>query len=226
MTASAGASSTIFFIIEVIGTIAFGLSGVIAAAQARMDWLAACVLAVVVAVGGGTLRDILVGRLPVFWIENPWTVLVALGAAIAGITYLKLRPLENLSDSNGLLIADAAGLSAFVIIGTQIGLMAGREPFLAVILGTITGTAGGVTRDILTGQKPKVLVGQIYALAAIVGATFYVSLVKLGVDADISIWLPMLTIFAIRMVAIKWHWSLPIVSAVEGPVPKANQTKD
>jgi uncharacterized membrane protein YeiH len=212
VTTSAGASSNIFLIVEVIGTIAFALSGVIAAARGKMDWLGAGVLAVIVAVGGGTIRDLLVGRLPVFWIENPWTVTVALVTAIVAIVYLRVRPITHLTKSRALPLADAAGLSAFVMIGAQIGLMAGREPFVAVILATVTGTGGGVIRDLLTGQRPGILVGEIYALAAIVGATFYVTLVELGVQADVSIWLPMFTIFAIRLVAIRRDWHLPKVA--------------
>jgi len=212
VTTSAGASSSIFLLVEIIGTIAFALSGVIAAARGKMDWLGALVLAVIVAVGGGTIRDLLVGRLPVFWIENPWTVVVALMTAVAAIVYLRIRPITNLTKSRALPLADAAGLSAFVMVGAQIGLMAGREPFVAVILATVTGTGGGVIRDLLTGQRPAVLVGQIYALAAIVGATFYVTLVQLGVQADVSIWLPMFTIFAIRLVAIRQNWHLPKVA--------------
>ncbi len=212
VTTTAGASSNIFLIIEVIGTIAFALSGVIAAARGKMDWLGAFVLAVIVAVGGGTIRDLLVGRLPVFWVENPWTVAVAIGTAALAIIYLRIRPITDLTKSRALPLADAAGLSAFVMVGAQIGLMAGRQPFVAVILATVTGTGGGVIRDLLTGQRPGILVGQIYALAAIVGATFYVTLVKFGVQADLSIWLPMFTIFAIRFVAIRKNWHLPLVA--------------
>ena len=213
---SSTASSSIFFVIEIIGTVTFAISGVMAAARASMDWLGAIVLAVVVAIGGGTIRDILIGRLPVGWIEEASPVLVAIGTAVIVILVLRLRPNADLISWTPTLIADAAGLSAFVIIGTDIAMDAGLDGFLAIVLGTITGVGGGVLRDILTGNKPIVLVGQVYALAGIAGASLFVILIDSGVNRDLSVWLPMFTIFGIRMLSIRRDWHLPKVVAQPG----------
>ena len=184
---------------------------VIGGSEASMDWLGAIVLAVVVAIGGGTIRDVLIGRFPVSWIEDASPVLVAIGTAVIVIAILRLRPQADLVTWTPTLIADAAGLSAFVILGTDIALESGLNGFLAILLGTITGVGGGVLRDILTGNKPIVLVGQVYALAGIAGAALFVVLIELGVNPDLSVWLPMAVIFGIRMLSIRRDWHLPKV---------------
>ena len=211
MIGGSEASSSIFLVIEVIGTVTFAISGVMAAARASMDWLGAIVLAVVVAIGGGTIRDVLIGRFPVSWIEDASPVLVAIGTAVIVIAILRLRPQADLVTWTPTLIADAAGLSAFVILGTDIALESGLNGFLAILLGTITGVGGGVLRDFLTGNKPIVLVGQVYALAGIAGAALFVVLIELGVNPDLSVWLPMAVIFGIRMLSIRRDWHLPKV---------------
>ena len=211
MIGSSPASSSIFLVVEVIGTVTFSISGVMAAARASMDWLGAIVLASVVAIGGGTIRDLLIGHLPVSWVEDAWPVQVAIGTAIVVVLILRIRPNIDLAAWTPNLVADAAGLSAFVILGTDIALDAGLTDFLAILLGTITGVGGGVLRDVLTGNKPMVLVGQVYALAGIAGATLFVVLIALGVNPDLSVWLPMATIFGIRMLSIRRDWHLPKV---------------
>ena len=107
------------------------------------------------------------------------------------------------------MFADAAGLAAFVIIGTQVALNAGITPFFAILLGVLTGVGGGVIRDILTGRKPIVLVGHIYAVAGIVGGALFVVMLELGINTQVSIWISVATIFSLRMVAIRKNWSLP-----------------
>lgn len=202
-------SSAPFLVLEVIGTIGFAVSGVMAAARARMDWLGAVVLALAVAIGGGTLRDLLLGELPVGWLERSWPVLVAIGTAVVMLAALRIWPRAHLDASVPILVADAAGLSAFVVLGTQLGLQADLAPFLAVMLGVLTGVGGGVIRDLLTGRKPVVLVGQIYAVAGIAGGAWFALLEVNGVDTRISVWTSVALIFGIRMIAIQRDWHLP-----------------
>ncbi len=202
---------TAFIILEVIGTIAFAVSGAMAASLAKMDWLGGVVLAIVVAIGGGTIRDLLIGQVPVSWIIHLWPVFVAFGTAVIVIAVLRWRPHADLANRNPIMLADAAGLSAFVILGANIALLAGYNAVVAVILGTISGAGGGVLRDVLTNRKPAVLVGQIYALAGIVGASLYVGLVYLGLPATLAVWLPVLSIFGLRVIAIRRNWSLPTI---------------
>lgn len=208
--------STPFLVLEVLGTITFALSGVMAAARAGMDWLGALVLAVVVAVGGGTIRDVLLGHLPVSWLERSWPVMVAAGTAVVLLAVLRIWPGTDLASSTPILVADAAGLSAFVILGTQVGLSADLPPFLAVLLGVLTGVGGGVIRDILTGSKPVVLVGQIYAVAGLAGAAWFAVLDGWGVNTEVSVWTAVALVFAIRMIAIRRDWHLPRAMPVSG----------
>ena len=207
--AEAATSSTPFLVLEEIGTITFAVSGVMAAARARMDWLGAVVLALAVAIGGGTMRDVLLGQLPVAWLEHVWPVLVAMGTAVVMLIILRIWPRAGFDDATPIQIADAAGLSAFVILGTQIGLQAGLTPLLAVMLGVLTGVGGGVIRDILTGRRPVVLVGHIYAVAGIVGGAVFAGLVGLGVNTEICVWTSVALVFGIRIIAIRRDWNLP-----------------
>lgn len=208
MVASATAS-TAFVVLEVVGTMAFAISGVMAAARAGMDWLGAVVLAIAVAIGGGTLRDVLLGRLPVAWLETVWPVLLAIGTAAVMLVVLRIWPRAHLEAASPILVADAAGLSAFVIVGTQIGLAATLTPVLAVMLGVLTGVGGGVIRDLLTATKPAVLVGQIYAVAGLMGGAWFVLLEGLGVDTQVSVWTSVALILAMRLAAIRYGWHLP-----------------
>ena len=200
-----------FIVLEMIGTSAFAVSGVMAAARARMDWLGAIVLALAVAIGGGTIRDLLIGQVPVMWLERPWPVFVAIGTAVIMLAILRVRPFSIPANSRPLLIADALGLGAFVIVGTQIGLEASLSPFLAVLLGVLTGVGGGVIRDLLTASKPVVLTGQIYAVAGIVGGVWLVVLESLQVPTQVGVWSAVVIILAIRLISINRNWHLPKV---------------
>ncbi|MEI6498245.1 MAG: TRIC cation channel family protein, partial [Actinomycetota bacterium] len=180
MFASVDTTSGALVVLTVIGTIAFAVSGVMAAAHSAMDWLGALVLAVVVAVGGGTMRDVLIGNLPVMWVDTKWPVVVALGTAVVGIVLLRIRPSLDPTEWRLYLAADAIGLGAFVVLGTRVALDDRASVFIAVLMGVVTGVGGGVIRDVVTGRRPMVLVGQIYAVAGCGGALVYVALDAAG----------------------------------------------
>lgn len=211
MIATEVTSSPAFVVLEIVGILAFSVSGVMAAARARMDWLGAIVLALVVATGGGTLRDLLLGRLPVTWLERSWPVIVAMGMAVAMLMIVRLWPHAHLDATRPILIADAAGLSAFTVLGTQIGLDAELSPFLAVMLGVLTGVGGGVLRDLLTGNPPTVLFGQVYAVAGIVGASVFVLMLEIGIGVPVTVWISVAVVFVIRLLAMWRDWHLPRV---------------
>lgn len=198
-----------FVVLEVIGTVAFAVSGAMAAGRARMDWLGAFVLAIIVAIGGGTIRDVLLGRLPVSWLEDPWPVLVASATAVVVIIALRFRPTTDPENWTLVTIADALGLSAFVILGTEIGLQTGLTPFLAVLLGVVTGVGGGVIRDVLTDTRPMVLVGQIYAVAGLMGGALFATLTRVGVNSQVAVWSSVALVFIVRMLAVRKNWNLP-----------------
>lgn len=196
------------YLLDLLGVAVFAVSGVLAAGRKRLDLFGAVVIAVVTAIGGGTLRDILLDRHPIFWIANPAYLWVILGAALIAVGYVRFW----IASQRALLIADALGLGLFTIGGMQVAQQAGHAAVIAVLMGTITGVAGGMTRDLLTGEIPLILrPGRLYATAAIAGATLSVLLEAGGVGAETAALIGMAAIVVLRLVAIRWDLSLPEV---------------
>jgi uncharacterized membrane protein YeiH len=198
-----------YLVLEYIGTVAFAVSGAAVAARAGMDWLGVAVLAVITAVGGGTVCDLLLGRLPVGWIQDPWPVWVALGTAAVIIAEAYWHPRKAPDSYRVVLVADAAGLAVFTVTGTLLALAADATGPIAVLLGVVTGTGGGVARDILARQRPLVLVGQIYALTAIAGSIVLVILTDAHAPAQVARWTAIAVVLVLRLLAIRYSWSLP-----------------
>jgi len=197
--------------LQLVGTVAFAVSGAAVAVRAGMDWLGVAVLAVVTAVGGGTLRDLLLGRLPVSWVQHPWPVWVALGTAAAVIAEAYWHRRQEPDSLRLVLAADAAGLAVFTVTGTELALAAGTGGPVAVLLGMITGTGGGVARDVLARERPLLLVGQIYALTAAAGATMLVALTELHAPYEAARWSAVAVTLVLRLLAIRFSWSLPLI---------------
>ncbi len=199
--------------LELVGVGVFAVSGALAAGRKSLDLLGVVVIATVTAVGGGTLRDVLLDRHPVFWIADPAYLYVILAASLLTVPYARrFRPPERL-----LLIADALGLALFSVIGAQIALAAGLRGILVVVMGTLTGVAGGVLRDVLTAEIPLVLRrGRIYATAAIAGVTLYL-LLEGAIDGAVAAAAGMTFIAALRFAAIVWDLKLPVFTL---PQPK------
>lgn len=193
----------------------FAISGALAAGRKHLDLLGVVVIAVVTAVGGGTLRDILLDRHPVFWIESPTYLSVILGSALLTVVYAKFfKPPHK-----ALLVADALGLALFAISGAQIAEQANLAALLVIVMGTMTGSAGGVLRDILLVDIPVILKrGRIYATAAIVGIAVYLGLQGLGVAQLWAELLGMAVVAGLRLAAIIWGLMLPIFSLSDTPL--------
>ena len=200
-----------YLALQLIGTVAFAVSGAAVAVRAGMDWLGVAVLAAVTAVGGGTLRDLLLGRAPVGWVQDPWPVWVALGTAVVVIAEAYWHRRQAPDSLRLVLVADAAGLAVFTVTGTELALAAGTSGPVAVLLGVITGTGGGVARDVLARQRPLVLAGQIYALSAVAGATVLVALTQAHFQAEAARWAAVAVTLLLRLLAIRYSWSLPSI---------------
>jgi uncharacterized membrane protein YeiH len=187
----------------------FAISGVLAAGRKRLDWLGVAVIAVVTAIGGGTLRDLLLDRNPIFWIADPTYLVVILAATAFTLFYVRVR----IPNPRALLVADALGLAFFTIGGVQIAQQSGLSGLIAILMGTITGVAGGVVRDVLCAEIPLILMrGHLYATATIVGAALYLVLERVGMPRDSAALIGMGAIAAVRFGAILWRLDLPVLS--------------
>lgn len=199
----------IFFVMAMVGTMAMTISAVAQASRANMDPFGAFLLAGVASVGGGTLRDILLGALPVFWVKDLSYLLAILPTA--GIAILLVKRVKPGTGIRLRLLGycDGLGLALFCIIGTRKALDLGFDPLVAVLMGGITGIAGGMARDVLCQQTPVVMQRDLYGTCALVGCVFYVSVLHLW-PALPELWLTlasMAIVFAMRAYAILAHWS-------------------
>ena len=196
---------SLFNILDVLGTIAFAISGALSAMNRRLDLFGIFIIAFVTAIGGGTIRDILIGSTPVTWMEN--TVYVYLIGVVTIFAIVFRNKLNYLKKS--LFLFDTIGLGVFTITGVETGIQNGLDPIISVALGAMTGTFGGVIRDILCNEIPVIFRKEIYATACLVGALAYVILYDMGVDADIIYLITSLTVISIRLIVVKYHITLP-----------------
>lgn len=195
---------TIPFIIEVLGTAAFTISGVYSAMQKRLDLLGVLIIGFVTAIGGGTIRDVLIGHTPVTWMQNltaPITVLVT-----AACTLVWKRRVKSYKIT--LFLFDAIGLGLFTVVGLQKGIQMNLNPGICIALGTITGCFGGVCRDILLAQIPVLFRKEIYATACIAGGVVYFILISLT-DKAVAEIVTVLLICSIRIIGYRRNWHLP-----------------
>jgi uncharacterized membrane protein YeiH len=197
----------LLYLIDLIGVSVFAVSGALAAGRKSLDLLGVVVIATVTAIGGGTTRDILLDRHPVFWIANPIYLVVIAAAALFTVVHARWRkPPEE-----ALGVADALGLAFFVISGAGIARQLGLPAISVIVMGVLTGVAGGVIRDVLTNEIPLILRrGELYATAAITGVVAYLVLLRLGVPTPVPSLVGMMVIVAIRLGAIIWGLRLPV----------------
>lgn len=195
-------------ILEIIGTLAFGASGLIAAARKKLDMVGVILLVLVTAFGGGTLRDILLDRAPFFWVQNEIWIWLLAGSAILIQFFVKARNIEL--NARAIDWPDAIGLGVFAALGTQIALDLGNSPLIASMMGVITAAFGGLIRDVLIAEIPGLVNDhQLYASLAFVGGLFIWLLQYLGLNSNYSALAGALTIIAARILAIKFGWKLP-----------------
>lgn len=195
------------YLLDLIGVAVFAISGALAAGRRGLDLIGVMVLGAVTAIGGGTIRDVLLGRHPIGWLADPTYVIVIVASSLATVAYVRWRPAPRAA----LQVADALGLALFSMVGAQIAEAEGLPAVSCVLLGAVTGTAGGVVRDILTAQVPLVLrQGNLYATAAIVGTSSYFALEALGAPRVMAAYLGMITCVVLRFVSIRLGLKLPV----------------
>ncbi len=195
-------------ILTMIATITLAISGVLQAARSEMDFFGALVLACVCALGGGSLRDLLIGSTPVFWTKDLSYLATILPTTVMMIIVVQYIPTGKGIRLRILDIADAIGLALFAILGAQKTLQLGLAEPVAVVMGVITGVAGGMIRDILSQSVPLVMRGEVYASAAIIGIIAY-TLLRMVIDEIVAMLISMSIIIVIRMVTLHWNLNLP-----------------
>ncbi|WP_274474329.1 trimeric intracellular cation channel family protein [Mangrovimonas aestuarii] len=194
-----------FYTIDILGTIAFAISGVLVALNKRFDPFGILIIAFVTSVGGGTLRDVLIGQTPVSWMQNITYTYAILGATVFAVVFRK--KIDYLRTS--LLLFDTIGIGLYTVVGVEKGISAGLNPLICIALGTMSACFGGVTRDILCNQIPVIFRNEIYATACILGGVTYFSLSELPIDNSLVFIISGLVVIIVRLLAIRFKISLP-----------------
>ncbi|WP_159999968.1 trimeric intracellular cation channel family protein [Roseomonas sp. 18066] len=187
-----------------IGSATFAASGALVASRKQLDPVGFVLVAATTAFGGGTLRDLLLGR-PVAWLGTPGLVLLA--ALVALLVFFTAHRLER--RFSALLWADAVGMALFAVLGAEAALAEGASPWAAILMGMVTATFGGALRDVICGELPLILRKEIYATAAALGAALFVGLTLLALDRSIAVCAGMAAGFGTRAAALVFGWSLP-----------------
>lgn len=195
----------IFSVLDTLGLIAFAISGSLAAMEKKMDFFGVFIIALVTAIGGGTLRDVLIGNTPVTWLQNLQTFYIILGSTVFTILFRnKLRIFRT-----SLFLFDTIGIGVFTLVGIETGLAINLSPIVCILLGTITACCGGMIRDILCNEIPVILRKEIYATACLLGGVMFFVLKMLHLPDDMVSIVTASTIILTRLLAVRYHWSLP-----------------
>ncbi len=197
-----------FELLDVTGTLVFAISGALTAIYKKLDLFGVYCIAFVTALGGGTVRDVMIGRTPVGWmLDIDYVYIITIGFILSIVFN---RYLERLRIS--MLLFDTIGLGVFTLIGLEKGIAYGLSPVICVILGTLTATFGGVIRDILCNEIPVLFRKEIYATLCIAGGILFFILQELQIQSDIISLIVAVFIISLRLIAFKYNWSLPIGS--------------
>ncbi|WP_281226449.1 trimeric intracellular cation channel family protein [Flavobacterium aquiphilum] len=193
-----------FHLLDIIGTMAFAMSGALTAMSKKLDPFGVFIIAFVTAVGGGTLRDVMIGRMPVGWMQDvTYVYMIVLGFIL---TIVFRKRLDKLRIS--LALFDTIGLGVFALIGIQKGIDYELHPIICVALGTMTACFGGVIRDILCNEIPVIFREEVYATICILGGIIFFILRKMNLEDDILYLITSLVIIAVRLMAVKYKWHL------------------
>ena len=197
-------------IVDYTGTFAFAISGIRLASGKQFDWFGAYVVGLVTAIGGGTTRDILLDVTP-FWMLQPSYIIIT-GIALVAVILMgqKMKRFNN-----AFFIFDAIGLGLFVVVGIQRSIAAGFPFWVTIIMGMITGSVGGIIRDILINELPLIFRKDIYALACVFGGIIFYCCTLLRFPIEISQISCAISVILIRILAVKYHWAIPVLHSRE-----------
>jgi len=198
-------------IIDIAGIAVFSISGVFAAMEKKLDIFGVFVIAFITALGGGTLRDVLIGQLPVSWMYNLNYGLIVLLSTLAAMFFSNI--IGNYQKT--LLTFDSLGLGLFTVVGIQKGILLDFHPAVCIALGTITACFGGVIRDILLNNIPLIFQKEAYATACIIGGVVYFVLMRLQMNEMITEMVSITFIVVFRLVAVRFNWQLPSIYKIQ-----------
>ncbi|MEP1096711.1 MAG: trimeric intracellular cation channel family protein [Cyclobacteriaceae bacterium] len=196
---------TILYYIDIIGTMVFAISGALTARDKKLDFFGIAAVGFITAIGGGTVRDVLLGSTPIGWMKDlVYLTMIGSGILISmlfGKTVRKLR--------RTFFMFDTIGIAVFTVLGLQKALSLGVHPIIAIIMGMVSAVFGGVIRDIICNEIPLIFRKEIYALTCLCGGILYVSLQGLQIDPVVNIIVTVVFIVAFRVIAVRFHWKLP-----------------
>lgn len=195
----------LIYLLDLLGTFAFAISGAMAASRKRVDLFGAIFAGLISAVGGGTIRDVLIGSFPVMWIRN----LTYIYAGLVGAAATFFLPRFFFKWKNTVLFFDSIGLGVFTIIGLTKTMSFGYHQVVGILMGVVTGVMGGIMRDAFVGNTPMLLRREIYAVASLIGAILFTFLDYMGMDEEWNQILIILFIIVFRWISVKRNWSLP-----------------
>jgi uncharacterized membrane protein YeiH len=217
VAAGAGVTGqTLLASLDLIAVVVFAVTGALVASRKEMDVFGFSLLGTVTGVGGGSLRDILLGQTPVFWVNEPKYILLCVAASVV-VFFTAHLPVSRY---RVLVWLDCLGLALVSVLGAERGLDAGAGAVVAIVMGVITATFGGIIRDILGAESPLVLRREIYVTAALIGAAVYVGAIAVGADRLEAGVVGFIACFCVRALAIVYRWSLPPFRARPGRTPE------
>lgn len=195
----------IVVVVDIVGTLVFAISGALAAGEKRFDLMGVAIIAFVTAVGGGTIRDLLIGARPVGWMQSyHYLVITIVGVLLAFFLHRQLQRFRT-----SFFLFDAIGLGTFAIAGMEKALSFGVSPGYAILCGMISGCFGGLTRDVLCNEIPLIFRQEMYALPALTGASVYLGLDYLNVIPEVSFPITIVLVILFRVFAVRYNWQLP-----------------
>jgi len=213
---------TLLYVMDLIGTFSFALSGALHAARKRLDLFGIFITAFLTALGGGTTRDVLLGNTPVAWVRDlSYISLVLLAVIICTIAHKLLIKI-----SQTLFLFDSIGIGVFTIVGIRIALSLSIHVVIAVPMGVVTAVFGGILRDVFLNRVPLILRKEIYATACLIGGTIYIILESFGLNDDLTLIATVLIIIMIRVISVKYKLSIPTIPVKSEEKPNSKEKEE